>query len=145
MFISLEEIPETIMPENVPPTAWGRVLDVEQRGQGPPVLLIHGTGSTSDFWGEAADRLAERCIVVTYDRRGIGRSANRPTGHHDAHAEDAAEVIHRLGMGPMTVVGWSMGGIVALCLAHKRPELVRNLVLQEPPLYARHDNGFDVL
>jgi pimeloyl-ACP methyl ester carboxylesterase len=119
--------------------------DIRERGAGPPVLLIHGTGATSDFWGRAADRLAESCHVVTYDRRGTGRSANRPTGHHDVHAEDAAEVIRGLGVGQMTVVGWSMGGIVALCLAHRHPELVRRLVLQEPPLYARHDTSFDVL
>ena len=109
------------------------------------MLLIHGTGSTSDCWGEAANLLAERCHVVTYDRRGTGRSASRPTGHHDVHAEDAAEIIRRLGVGPVTVVGWSMGGIVALCLAHRHPELVRRLVLQEAPLYARHDTGVDVL
>ena len=120
-------------------------MDVVQRGAGPTVLLVHGTGSTSDCWGEAADRLAERCHVVTYDRRGTGRSADRPTGHHDVHAEDAAEIIRGLGAGPVTVVGWSMGGIVALCLAHRHPELVRRLVLQEPPLYARHDAGIDVL
>jgi pimeloyl-ACP methyl ester carboxylesterase len=117
--------------------------DIRERGAGPPVLLIHGTGATSDFWGRAADRLAESCHLVTYDRRGTGRSANRPTGHHDVHAEDAAEVIRSLGVGQMTVVGWSMGGIVALCLAHRHPELVRRLVLQEPPLYARHDTSFD--
>jgi pimeloyl-ACP methyl ester carboxylesterase len=120
-------------------------MDVTRRGQGPPVLLIHGTGATADCWGEAAERLAERCHVVTYDRRGTGRAATRPTGHHDVHAEDAAEIIRGLDAGPVTVVGWSMGGIVALCLARRRPELVRGLVLQEPPLYARHDFGVDIL
>lgn len=109
------------------------------------MLLIHGTGATADFWDPAAERLAERCHVVTYDRRGTGRAGHRPTGHHDVHAEDAAAIIRRLGVGGVTVVGWSMGGIVALCLAHRHPELVRRLVLQEPPLYARHDFGLDVL
>lgn len=120
-------------------------FDTQRRGQGRPVLLIHGTGATSAFWGEAADRLAERCEVLTYDRRGIGRSAHLPPARHDVRAEDAAEIIRALGCGPVSVVGWSMGGIVALCLAHRHPELVRNLVLQEPPLYARHDYGLDVL
>lgn len=119
-------------------------LNMVRHGEGPPVLLIHGTGATSDFWGEAAERLAERCHVVTYDRRGTGRSAHLPTGHHDVHAEDAAAIIRGLGMGDVTVVGWSMGGIVALCLAQRHPELVRGLVLQEPPLYARHDLAFDI-
>lgn len=122
-----------------------RPLDISGRGKGPPVLLIHGTGSTSEFWGKAADRLAERCHVVTYDRRGTGRSASLLTAHHDTHAEDAAEIVRGLGMGDVTVLGWSMGGIVALCLAHRHPELVRRLVLQEPPLYSRHDTALDVL
>jgi pimeloyl-ACP methyl ester carboxylesterase len=120
-------------------------LDIHQRGAGPPFLLIHGTGSTSDFWGDAVDKLADRCHVITYDRRGNGRSSKWPTGHHDVHAEDAAAIIRDLGVGPVTVVGWSMGGIVALCLAHRHPELVRGLVLQEAPLYARQDTSFDLL
>jgi pimeloyl-ACP methyl ester carboxylesterase len=89
--------------------------------------------------------LAEHCHVVTYDRRGSGRSASLPLGDHDVHAEDAAEIIRGLGVGAPTVVGWSMGGIVALCLARRHPDLVRRLVLQEPPLYARNDFGFDIL
>jgi pimeloyl-ACP methyl ester carboxylesterase len=107
--------------------------------------LIHGTGATAEFWSPAAERLAERCHVATYDRRGTGRAAHLPTGHHDVHAEDAAEIIRALGVGAVTVVGWSMGGIVALYLAHRHPELVRRLVLQEPPLYARNDFAFDIL
>jgi esterase len=129
--------------EGSPPS--GMALDVVRRGEGAPVLLIHGTGATSDFWGTAAERLAERCHVVTYDRRGSGRSARLPTGHHDVHAEDAAVIIRGLGVGAVTVVGWSMGGIVALCLAQRHPELVERLVLQEPPLYARNDFGADIL
>ncbi len=125
--------------------AVGHALHVVRRGEGCPVLLIHGTGATSEFWGEAAERLAERCHVVTYDRRGTGRSAHLATGHHDVHAEDAAEIVRGLGLGAVVVVGWSMGGIVALCLARRHPNLVRRLVLQEPPLYARHDFGLDIL
>lgn len=123
----------------------GVALDVVRRGEGSPVLLIHGTGATSDFWGTAAERLAERCHVVTYDRRGCGRAASLGTGHHDVHAEDAAAIIRGLDVGGVTVVGWSMGGIVALVLAQRHPELVRRLVLQEPPLYARNDFGVDIL
>ena len=108
----------------------GMSLDVVTRGAGPALLLIHGTGATSAFWGEAADRLADRCQVMTYDRRGSGRSSNRPTAHHDVHAEDAAAIIRALNVGPVTVLGWSMGGIVALCLAHRHPELVRGAVAE---------------
>src|SRR5262245_49292891 len=120
-------------------------FDVIKLGAGPALLLIHGTGATSDFWGEATGRLAGRCQVIIYDRRGTGRSSNWPTAHHDVHAEDAAAIIRELNVGPVTVLGWSMGGIVALCLASRHPGLVRGLVLQEAPLYARRDRGFDVL
>lgn len=123
----------------------GTSLFVREAGTGPTVLLIHGTGGDADFWGDAFAQLAAHCRVIAYDRRGYSRSASRPTGHHDLHADDAALVLRTLCAGPATVLGWSTGGIVALCLASRHPELVRSLVLQEPPLYAKGDLSWDIL
>lgn len=53
------------------------------------------------------------------------------------HTQDAAALLERLNAGPATVVGWSSGGIVALDLAVRRPDLVASLVLEEPPLHAK--------
>jgi pimeloyl-ACP methyl ester carboxylesterase len=123
----------------------GVPLFVRESGRGPTVLLIHGTGGDSDAWGRAADALAQRRRVIRYDRRGSSRSASRPTTDHMTHALDAAGIVETMCDGPVYVVGWSMGGIIALCLASRHPELVRGLALQEPPLYARHDMSWDVL
>jgi pimeloyl-ACP methyl ester carboxylesterase len=123
----------------------GVPLFVREAGAGPTVLLIHGTGCDADFWGAAVERLAADCRVITYDRRGYSRSAGRPTGHHDLHADDAAGIVRSLCDGPVTVLGWSTGGIVALCLASREPTLVRSLVLQEPPLYAKKEMAWDIL
>jgi pimeloyl-ACP methyl ester carboxylesterase len=53
------------------------------------------------------------------------------------HRDDAAALLDALGAGPAVIVGWSIGGVVALDLALARPDRVRALVLLEPPLYAK--------
>jgi pimeloyl-ACP methyl ester carboxylesterase len=105
-------------------------------GDGPPVLLIHGIGLDSRCWGGVEQQLADTRRVVVYDRRGYGRSEGTAAGWHE-HAEDAAVLVRELGLGPATVAAWSSGGIVALDLAVYHPNLVRRLVLAEPPLYGR--------
>lgn len=104
-------------------------------GSGPPILLIHGTAAA--IWGPLPRHLAERWTVISYDRRGFG-AAPGPTGTGlPEHVDDAAAILERHGGGPAVVVGWSIGGVIALELALRRPELVRGLVLLEPPLHAK--------
>ncbi len=60
----------------------GGALYFEERGDGSPVLLIHGTGCNLHNWGETVDRLAEQHRTISYDRRGYGRSnRSRPRDH----------------------------------------------------------------
>jgi pimeloyl-ACP methyl ester carboxylesterase len=96
-----------------------------------PVLLIHGTAPAA--WGALPDRLAARHRVVEYDRRGFMASQAAPEKDLSRHAEDARELISGLGLGPAVVVGWSIGGVIALEVAMRWPELVAGLVLLEPP------------
>jgi pimeloyl-ACP methyl ester carboxylesterase len=114
------------------------VTDLHHGEQGtgdPPALLIHGTGPA--IWGELPGRLAEHRRTIVYDRRGYGDSPG-PTGTNAyAHAQDAAALLEELGAAPAIVVGWSWGGIVALALAERRPELVAGLVLLEAPLHLK--------
>jgi pimeloyl-ACP methyl ester carboxylesterase len=101
-------------------------------GEGPPVLLIHGTAAA--VWGDVPERLAAAGRrVIEYDRRGLGGSSGGPGASLAEHAFDAGSLLD----GPTLVVGWSMGGLVALELAIGRPELVTGLVLIEPPLHVR--------
>lgn len=109
-----------------------RDLDVfyETRGRGDPVLLIHGLGSSTEDWEPQVDALARAFAVVTYDVRGHGRSG-KPAGRYSVSqfAEDAAALVTRLALGPVHVVGLSMGGMIAFQLAADRPDLVRSLVI----------------
>jgi pimeloyl-ACP methyl ester carboxylesterase len=111
----------------------GVALHYEETGTGEPILCVHGTGSTSELWSEAAAILGTRGRAIAYDRRGFGRSERPEPLRMDVrlHAEDAADLLARLGATPAVVIGRSQGGEIALDLALRHPGLVRALVLLE--------------
>ena len=113
----------------------GAVLHYEQRGSGPPLLLIHGTGSYADVFSPVLDGLARSHRVIAYDRRGFAGSSSAPDGGLAEHARDAAALLGALNASPATVVGWSGGGVIALDLAASFPDRVAALVLAEPALH----------
>ncbi len=67
----------------------GSDLYYEEKGEGVPILLIHGGGATASTWGRAVDSIAEVGRVVTYDRRGYGRSGGDPVAYLAESAEKA--------------------------------------------------------
>jgi pimeloyl-ACP methyl ester carboxylesterase len=113
----------------------GAVLYYEERGSGPPLLLVHGTGAYADIWSPVLDGLARVYRVIAYDRRGFARSSSAPDRGLAEHARDAAGLLDALGASPATVVGWSGGGIFALDLAASFPDRVATLVLAEPAVH----------
>lgn len=122
----------------------GGKLELRVSGEGSPVLLIHGTGGAA--WFGSVAHLASRHRVVDYDRRGFGRSTPLGVrGYLDAQVADAIALIEKLGLQNGVVVGHSWGGIVALGLAIRAPELVGRLVLMEPPLHAKSSPTPDFL
>ena len=110
-------------------------LYYEERGAGPPLLLIHGTGAYAELWSPVLDGLARSFRVIAYDRRGFARSPSTKRWALSDHARDAAALLDSLGASPATVVGWSGGGVVALDLAASFPERVTGLVLAEPGVH----------
>lgn len=112
----------------------GTRLEVSDRGEGAPLLLVHGTGGHAAIWGEAPERLSHENRVILYDRRGFGASAGPAAERFGVHADDAAALLRSLDAAPATVLGWSGGGVVALDLAVRHPEVVNGLVLAEAPL-----------
>jgi 3-oxoadipate enol-lactonase len=103
----------------------------EQHGvDGEPVLLIHGLGSSTEDWEPQVNALKDQFRVTAYDVRGHGKTA-KPQGKYTVQqfAADAAKLIVQLGIGPVHIIGLSMGGMIAFQLAADRPELVRSLII----------------
>lgn len=120
-------------------TVNGVDLYYEEHGHGGPILGIHGTPSSSALWVDAARELGEHGRCIVYDRRGFGRSGPQPRPDRldvDTHVADAAALLTALDAQPATVIGRSTGGLVALALARRHPQLVRRLVLLEPAVLA---------
>ena len=113
---------------------YGQVADIkmfyEVHGSGTPVVLIPGLGSNTRFFAGLARKLAERRQVIVLDPRGAGRS-DKPRGDYSIEqmAQDVAGLMATLQIATADVVGYSMGGKVALQLAAVRPDLVDHLVL----------------
>lgn len=105
-------------------------LHYEDTGQGSPVLLLHGLGSTGEEWDLVVPELAARHRCIVPDVRGHGRS-DKPAGSYSVplFARDIAALCDQLGLTSLHVVGLSMGGMIAFQLAVNRPDLVRSLVI----------------
>jgi pimeloyl-ACP methyl ester carboxylesterase len=117
------------------PVSGGR-LYYEVRGHGP-LLLVVGQPMTSEPFGPTADMLADSYTVVTYDPRGLGRSAvDDPTLDvtPDVEGADLAAIIDAIGKGPADVFGTSGGAVAGLALVANHPGRVRTLIAHEPPL-----------
>lgn len=106
-------------------------LWVEQRGDGPDVLLIAGLGDPLEVWSEQLDGLSDRYRVTAFDNRDVGRSASsEERGLSVAGmADDAAAVLRGVGASSAHVLGFSGGSTIAQELALRHPGLVRSLVL----------------
>jgi len=102
----------------------------EVHGEGPPLVLLHGAYLTAGAFGPLLPGLAEVRQVVVPEMQGHGRTADadRPITYEQM-ADDTAALMHHLELGQADVVGYSMGGGIALQLAVRHPELVRRLVV----------------
>ncbi len=110
----------------------GIQLDYSERGEGTPLLFIHGTGAHSVVFEPCIEQLPAGYRSILYDRRGYGSTGGAPAKRFGDHVTDAAALIRHLGIGPVTVIAVSGAGPIALRLALADPELVRGLVLGEP-------------
>ena len=102
----------------------------EVAGDGPPVLLISGTGADLRNVPHERHPLTRHFEVHAYDQRGLGQSSKPDEPYTMAdYADDAAGLLGALGVGPVHVVGVSFGGMVAQHLALRHPAVVDRLVL----------------
>jgi pimeloyl-ACP methyl ester carboxylesterase len=110
----------------------------ETQGEGPPLLLLHGGGSTAQTtFGAIMPKLARTHRVIAPEQQGHGHTADvdRPLSFEQM-ADDSAELLRTLDVKQVDVIGFSSGGIVAMQLVLRHPELVRRLVLCST-IYAR--------
>lgn len=111
----------------------------EVHGEGAPLLILHGGGSTiGTSFGAILPDLAKAHMVVAPEQQGHGHTADldRPLSYRQM-ADDTAALVKRLGLRKIDVLGFSNGGGVAIELAIRHPELVHRLVLGS--VYYRRD------
>jgi pimeloyl-ACP methyl ester carboxylesterase len=117
----------------------GLGLHVELAGpaDGATVLFLHGVGSSGRTWEWLPDDLSRARRIVRVDLRGHGGSEHA-TGTYvlPRYGADVVAVLHAVASGPVTVVGNSLGGVVAWWLAPNHPDLVTAALLEDPPLVA---------
>jgi len=102
----------------------------EIHGEGRPLILLHGAYMTIDMMGPILPGLAKNRQVVAVEQQGHGHTADvdRPLTYEQM-ADDTAALVRHLEIDNADVVGYSMGGGIALQLAIRHPALVRKLVL----------------
>jgi pimeloyl-ACP methyl ester carboxylesterase len=124
------------------PPARVAVGDVElhytSTGSGEPVILLHGGQGDYRAWAPQIRALAPRFRAIAYSRRYHYPNDNALTStNHSAliDADDLAGMIAGLKLGPVHLVGTSYGAYTAMAFALKHPDLVRSMVLAEPPVH----------
>src|SRR5215207_5868807 len=110
--------------------AGGHRVAYERRGEGPPVVLLHGYVGDRRMWRSQIDELSDEFTVVAWDAPGYGGSSDPPEGFRLSDFADClAASIGALGLGRPHVLGMSFGGGLALELYRRHPMLPMTLVL----------------
>lgn len=116
----------------------GAQLAYLEAGHGAPLVFVHGSLEDLRIWRRQVEQFSATYHVVAYSRRyhhpNAAPGVGDPPYTAGIHAADLAGLIEALDLAPAHLVCSSFGGCVALLLAAQRPELVRSLVLAEPPL-----------
>jgi pimeloyl-ACP methyl ester carboxylesterase len=113
----------------------GIELEYELRGSGEPLLLISPMVAGAFLPFMAAPALTRRYRLIRYHRRGWSGSTHTPGPVTiEDHADDAAALLDRLGVGRAHVAGHSSGAVIGLQLAVARPDLVHTVTLLEPSI-----------
>jgi pimeloyl-ACP methyl ester carboxylesterase len=103
----------------------------------PSLILSHAHLSDLRTWTPLLPQLTDHFHIISYSRRFYWPNDKIQASEHDdwaLHANDLAELIISLKLAPVHILGNSSGAAIPLHLAHTRPELVKSLILEEPPL-----------
>lgn len=118
-----------------------RLAVTYDKGSGEPIVLLHGIASSSMTWRNVTPLLSANKRVIALDLLGFGDSPKPDWSHYnlDDHAQAVARTIKKLHLKNVTLVGHSMGSLIAVNVAYRYPRLVKQLVLCSMPLYVNND------
>lgn len=128
----------------------GETIGYRRRPGGTiPVVLLHSNITSSAHWDVLFEHLDDRFALYAMDMRGFGASSYRaPISSLDELADDVAQFVDELGLDTFSILGWSTGGAVGMCVAADQPERVDRLALIAPvptrdyyPAYELDDDG----
>lgn len=113
----------------------GVVLNYESLGNGPPLVLVHGSSDDYRGWQAQVESFSKRYRGISYSRRYNYPNQNEPIDHYSAKvdASDLYGLIMALELQMVTIVGHSYGAFTTLFLLIEHPEAVEAAVLAEPP------------
>jgi pimeloyl-ACP methyl ester carboxylesterase len=115
----------------------GTALAYRESGSGAPVVLVHANLSDMRSWEFLEPHLADNFRVINYSRRFAYPNETISDGVDDPlskHADDLIALIEKLQLKKVHLVGNSSGAFICLLAAKQRPDLVRTLTLEEPPV-----------
>ncbi len=115
----------------------GTTLAYREQGQGEPVVFVHGALSDLRTWEQQLPSVGRSYRAITYSRRFARPNEDIDPGEDDQilpHVEDLAAFLRELDAAPAHLVGNSWGALISLLTAVRHPDVVRTLVLEEPPL-----------
>jgi 4,5:9,10-diseco-3-hydroxy-5,9,17-trioxoandrosta-1(10),2-diene-4-oate hydrolase len=113
------------------------------KGEGPPVVLIHGIGGSADYWGYNIGPLSQKQRIYALDLLGFGRSEKPAISYTlPFMAEFIAHFMDTLDLERASFVGWSLGGIISMEFALDFPDRLNKLVLVGPAGLGRELNLF---
>ncbi len=107
----------------------GVSLRVSDAGEGPPLIFVHGLGGNLSFWANQARAFSRAFRTIRHDLRGHGNSSPSNAQTLADHAEDLLHLLDELELERISLVGLSMGGMIAQYVAATVPERISALVL----------------
>ena len=108
----------------------GTAIGYLRLGEGPPLVMVHGSLAVAEAWSAVANLLADSFTCYLMDRRGRGRSGDAPEYSIEREYQDIAAVLRAAGAKPH-LIGHSYGAVCALGAALETP--IDKLILYEPP------------
>ncbi len=111
-------------------------------GEGQPLVALHGHHGTATMWAGLAEALQDRCHIFALDQRGHGWSDPVSDYSREAYLTDTAAFLRHLDLGPVVLLGHSLGGVNAYQTAAREPELVRAMVIEDIGADTRHIHVF---